>query len=328
MAMIQSTSFRVTRKTVYSMLLGLSLLIGSGAYAQQLPQLSQYAFNDYVHNPAVAGSRPAFELRSSHRNQWVGIQDAPRTFTLSAITPIGRKIGLGGWIYTDHTGPTRRTGMQLSFAYHFNLTADLKLSLALSGGAQQFLIDGSKITFHDGNETVIDDQVRGQIVPDFAFGAYAYHAKYWVGISLPQIAQNKVYFFDAQTSTLNKLEDHYMLMGGYRFALSDDFVFEPQALVKYVSPVPAKIDLTALIKYRNQLWVGATWRSKDAISVMLGATVKSTFQFGYSYDITTTNLNKYSSGTHEVMLAILFNKERPGAKPKAETSGGPVPAMP
>lgn len=328
MAMIHSTSFSVTRKAVSSTLLGLSVLIGSDVRAQQLPQLSQYAFNDYVHNPAVAGSRPAFELRSSHRNQWVGIQDAPRTFTLSAITPIGRKIGLGGWIYTDHTGPTRRTGMQLSFAYHFNLTADLKLSLALSGGAQQFLIDGSKITFHDGNETVIDDQVRGQIVPDFAFGAYAYHAKYWVGISLPQIAQNKVYFFDAQTSTLNKLEDHYMLMGGYRFTLSDDFVFEPQVLVKYVSPVPAKIDLTALIKYRNQLWVGATWRSKDAISVMLGATVKSTFQFGYSYDITTTNLNKYSSGTHEVMLAILFNKERPAAKAKQETSGGPVPAMP
>ena len=327
--MNHTTSYRVTRKAMSSTLLGL-LIIAAGASAQQLPQLSQYAFNDYVHNPAVAGSRPAFELRSSHRNQWVGIQDAPRTFTLSAITPVGRKLGLGGWIYTDHTGPTRRTGVQFSFAYHMNLTADLKLSLALSAGLQQFLVDGSKITFHDANETVIDDQVRGQIVPDFSFGAYAYHEKYWVGLSLPQIAQNKVYFFDAQTSTLNKLEDHYMLMGGYRWALSDDFTFEPQALVKYVSPVPPKIDLTALIKYRNQVWLGATWRSSDAISVMIGATVKSTFQFGYSYDITTTNLNKYSSGTHEVMLAVLFGKERPAAKVKdvPASGGGAVPAMP
>lgn len=312
-----------------SLLSAALVLIAGGAMAQQLPQFSQYAFNDYVHNPAVAGSRPAFELRSSHRNQWTGIQDAPRTFTLSAITPLGRKAGLGGWIYTDHTGPTRRTGVQFSYAYHMNLTADLKLSLALSAGLQQFLVDGSKITFHDANETVIDDQIRGQIVPDFAFGAYAYHPKYWVGISLPQIAQNKVYFFDAQTSTLNKLEDHYMLMGGYRWEVSDDITLEPQALVKYVSPVPPKIDLTALVKYRNQVWLGATWRSSDAISVMLGATVKNTFQFGYAYDITTTNLNKYSNGTHEVMLGILFAKERPAAKVKdAAKGGGAVPAMP
>ena len=327
---IMKNQLAVGRSNVLRPLLPLLLLVPLFSAAQQLPQLSQYAFNDYVHNPAVAGSRPMFELRSSHRNQWMGIQDAPRTFTLSAITPLGRKSGFGGWIYTDHTGPTRRTGMQLTYAYHMNLTADLKLSLALSAGLQQFLIDGSKITFHDANETVIDDQVRGQILPDFAFGAYAYHAKYWVGISLPQIAQNKVYFFDTQTSTLNKLEDHYMLMGGYRWALNEDIVLEPQALVKYVSPVPPKIDLTAVAKYRNQVWLGLTWRSSDAISVMIGATLKNTFQFGYAYDITTTNLNKYSNGTHEVMLAVLFNKERPAAKVKdvPASGGGAVPAMP
>lgn len=296
----------------------LSLLLPLLSKAQQLPQFSQYAFNDYVHNPAVAGSRQAFELRSSHRNQWVGIQDAPRTFTLSAITPIGRKMGLGGWVYTDHVGPTRRTGFQLSYAYHLKLKEELHLSLALSAGLQQFLIDGSKITFHDANETVMDDQLRGQVLPDFAFGAYLYHTKYWVGVSLPQIAQNKVYFFDEQTSTLNKLEDHYMLMGGYRWAVSDDITLEPQALVKYVSPVPAKIDLTLVAKYKNQFWLGGTWRSADAISVMLGATIKNSFQFGYAYDITTTNLKRYSNGTHEVMLGILFNKERPAAKEKKE----------
>jgi type IX secretion system PorP/SprF family membrane protein len=71
--------------------------------AQQLPQLSQYQFNDYVFNPAVAGSRPFFELRSGHRYQWVGIQDSPRTFTLSGTTPLGKNMGLGGYLSpADH----------------------------------------------------------------------------------------------------------------------------------------------------------------------------------------------------------------------------------
>ena len=98
-----------------------------GARAQQLPQLSQYVFNDYIFNPAVAGSRPWFELRTGHRYQWVGITDSPRTFTLSGTTPLGRKMGVGAQLFTDHVGPTRRTGFQASYAYHLNITDEVRL---------------------------------------------------------------------------------------------------------------------------------------------------------------------------------------------------------
>ena len=145
--------------------------------AQQLPQLTQYQFNDYVFNPAVAGSRQFFELRSGHRYQWVGIQDAPRTFTLSGTTPIGKNMGVGGYIFTDIVGPTRRTGVQFSYAYHLKLTEDLKLSLALSGGLLQFLIDGSKITLHDQGDPTMDDQLRGELKPDATFAFYLYHRR-------------------------------------------------------------------------------------------------------------------------------------------------------
>ena len=70
------------------------------ARAQQLPQLTQYQFNDYVFNPAVAGTRQFFELRSGHRYQWVGIQDAPRTFTLSGITKWPGSVNLPGPVFS------------------------------------------------------------------------------------------------------------------------------------------------------------------------------------------------------------------------------------
>lgn len=287
--------------------------------AQQLPQISQYQFCDYLYNPAVAGTRQLFEMRSVHRNQWVGITDAPRTFMLSASTPLGDKMGLGGFLYTDIVGPTRRTGVQFSYAYHLRFTEDLRLSLSLAGGLQQFLVDGSKVQFHDQGDPVLDSQVRGSLMPDATFAFMLYHPKFWVGVSAPQLMQNKIYFYDDRTQSLSKIEDHYYASAGYRFEFGDDWRLEPSVLVKYVSPVPAKIDLTATVRYREMFWLAGTYRTNDAISVMVGTWIKRSFQFGYAYDITTTNLRNYSSGTHEVMLGVTFGK---GSADRTPASGG------
>lgn len=279
--------------------------------AQQLPQLTQYNSQDYLYDPAVAGSRPWFEIRSAQRNQWVGIQDAPRTFMLSAMTPLLSNMGVGGYVYTDNVGPTRRTGMQLSYAYHLRLNDEIKLGLGLSFGLIQFMIDGSKIEFHDGDEPLLDDQLRGSLMPDATFGLYLYHERWWFGATAPQLLRNKIWFYDEGKQDIGTLAPHYYAMGGYRIPITEDLRLEPSFLLKYVDPVPPKFDLTATLRYQDMVWIGATYRSQDAICLMVGYWMKKTFQFGYSYDLTTTNLRNYSSGTHEVMLGITFGKEPP-----------------
>lgn len=300
------------------LLLALATLAFAAVRAQQLPQLTQYQFNDYIFNPAVAGTRPFFEVRSGHRYQWVGIQDAPRTFTLSGATALGTNMGVGGYLFTDHVGPTRRTGVQFSYAYHLRLTGDLKLSLALSGGLLQFLIDGSKIQLRDAGDPAMDDQLRGELMPDAKFGFMLYHPRYWFGASVPQILQNKVNFFDESTGSLSRMEDHYYITGGYRAALGTDWSLEPSFMVKYVDPVPPKLDLTVTMRYKNAMWLGASYRTNDAWCAMVGYWFREAFQFGYSYDIITSNLRNYSAGTHEVMLAITFGKQGQGPQPLAE----------
>lgn len=304
----------------------LLLIAGSSLQAvraQQLPQLSQYNSNDYLYDPAVAGSRPWFEIRSTHRNQWVGIQDAPRTFMLSATTPLGTNMGLGGYIFTDNVGPSRRTGMQLSYAYHLRITEGIKLGLGLSFGMLQFLIDGSKIEFHDPDEPLMDAQLRGSLMPDATFGLYLYHEKWWFGATAPQLLHNRVIFFDDQDQSFSTLAAHYYALGGYRFAIGEDLKLEPSFLLKYVDPVPPKVDLTTTVRYRDMVWLGATYRTEDALSFMVGYWMKKTFQFGYSYDLTTTNLRNYTSGTHEVMLGVTFGKEPP--PPPAPPTLEPTP---
>jgi type IX secretion system PorP/SprF family membrane protein len=277
--------------------------------AQQLPQLTQYQFNDYVFNPAVAGSRPFFELRSAHRYQWVGIQDAPRTFMLSGSTPVAKNMGVGGYLYTDHVGPTRRTGFQGSYAYHLRLTGDLKLSMAVAAGLTQFLVDGSKIQFNDPGDPALDDQLRGELEFDAQFGVLLYHPRYWVGVAIPQLLENQVAFMDQNTRALSTMEMHNYVTGGYRFQVGEDWKIEPSFMLKYVSPVPVKLDLTATVRYRDTFWIGGSYRTNDAYCAMLGYWHKRSFQFGYSYDIITSNLRNYSTGTHEVMLAVTIGKE-------------------
>lgn len=296
----------------------LAFTAAPGIKAQQLPQLTQYVSQDYLYNPAVAGSRPWFELRSMHRNQWVGIQDAPRTFMLSATTPLNTKMGVGGYIYTDNVGPTRRTGIQASYTHHLRITERMKLGLSLAFGAQQFLIDGSKITFHDdGVDPAMDDQLRGSLMPDATFGLQLYHDDWWLGAAAPQLFNNQIYFYDDQVESLSRAENHYYVMGGYRWHVSEDVRVEPSLLLKYVSPVPTKLDLTATVYFKNTLWLGATYRTNDAVALMMGCWLKQRFQFGYSYDITTTNLRQYSGGTHEVMLALTFGRT-PATKTAAD----------
>lgn len=272
---------------------------------------SQYFFNDYVLNPAVAGTTKWYDVRSNHRYQWVGLTDAPRTFTLSAYGPNKKyNMGFGGMIFTDNVGPTRRTGFQFSYAYHIKINNDVKLSFGLSAGLLQFMIDGSKITTHDPGDAVISNGLQWSLVFDSQFGFYLYHKKWFVGGTVPQLTRNKLYFFDSQTNTQSQLWHHYMLSAGYTFDLNEDWQIQPTFLIKYVKPVPVQLDLMARVIYKDQVWFGASYRTMDAVSLMLGYRYKNYLSIGYSYDITTSNIKKYSSGTHELMLGIRFTKDK------------------
>jgi type IX secretion system PorP/SprF family membrane protein len=290
------------------------ILIAFVVDAQQLPQYSNYMVNDYVMNPAIGGSNNYFEGKSNNRYQWIGITDAPRTYILSVNGPTKNlKMGLGGLLFTDIVGPTRRTGFYLSYAYHLKVSEKVKVSLGLSGGLLQFMVDGSKITLRDPSDMVISNGLQSALLPDFGAGIYVYSTdkKWYAGASVPQILQNKIKFFDNTTTTLSKLATHFYATAGYKFSLNEDFVIEPSTCIKYVKPAPLQFDIGVRAIYKEKVWIGAAFRYLDAVSAMVGYTMQENITFAYSYDFTMTNIKKYSTGTHELMIGIRFHKVRP-----------------
>ncbi len=299
--------------------------------AQQLPQFSQYLINDYVMNPAIGGSKNYFEAKTNHRYQWVGIADAPRTYVFSVNGPILNKMGVGGYVYTDVTGPTRRTGGQLSYAYHFSLTDNIKLGLGTSLGVLQFAIDGQKITGKEVGDVALSSGLQSVTVADAAAGVHLYSDKWYLSASAPQLFRNNIQFFSEHKNNLSRLVNHYFIMAGYRFDLNETFAIAPSALIKYVSPAPIQMEPTLRVIYKDQVWLATSYRtslgnkvgsslSSDALVACLGYTFQKNLTLGYSYDVTMSNLKNYSSGTHEIMLGIRFKSRKKPSAPSMDTA--------
>lgn len=278
--------------------------------AQQLPLYTQYMINDYIINPAIGGKMPYYEAKSTNRYQWTGIEDAPRTYILSLNGPLRSKhVGIGGYVFTDVTGPTRRAGFYASYAYHMKLNETTKMSFGLSGGLLQYAVDGTKIILHDtGVDPALTSTLQSVLLPDFGFGAYFYNTdnKFYAGVSAPQLLQNKFKIFDKSSATFSKLTTHVYVTGGYRLDINDDFSVEPATLVKLSQATTPQVDFGARAIYKKQIWLGGYFRTKDAASAMAGYCFKDYLSIGYSYDFTITNIRKYSSGTHEIVLGIKF----------------------
>ncbi|MCB9198629.1 MAG: type IX secretion system membrane protein PorP/SprF [Flavobacteriales bacterium] len=298
-------------------ILGLTLLGAGQLAAQQVPMYSQYFFNNYAYNPAVGGTQSTVNVASNHRYQWVGLQDAPRTYTLTVEGPLNnQKMGLGAFLFTDNVGPTRRTGLQFSYSYIFKVTEKVKLSLGLSAGILEWKLDGHKVHLYSAGDQVLVNAVMRTIVPDASFGFHLFHKKWFFGASAPNLLHNKLKFSNAQYTAQSVMEDHYYINGGYKFDLGDDFQIEPALMIKFVTPAPIQFDPMVRLIWKDQIWLGGVFRAMvgadgfqtNAASAMIGFTYKQNLQIGYSYDFAISNLNNYSNGTHELMLGVKFNK--------------------
>ena len=287
------------------------LLLAQVTSAQQLSLNSQYMMNRFVLNPAIAGNYNHIPINFNIRKQWDGINGAPVTQSLSAHAYLGHNVGFGGYFFNDVTGPTRRTGMNVSFSYQLKLNSDFsrKLSFGLSGIFFQHFVDKDKLTTNEPDDIAITNGFNNQFCPDANFGVYlSQNNKYYLGFSIQNLLEMKKDMFDMNHLVNNPVERTYYANGGYIFKLSDDFVFEPSFLLQFQESTPIQMDFNGRFGYRNKIWLGGSYRMKDAAVVMVGLDFDD-FRIGYSYDITMSDIKNYSSGSHEINLTYRIFKK-------------------
>ena len=279
--------------------------------AQQLPVYSQYLTNDFILNPAIAGTKPYFPIQINSRSQWSGLgKIAPKTNTLSYHMPVAYDaVGIGAIIMQDETGPYSQIGVTLSFAYHIQLDEDdvTYLSLGLSGLMTQHTLNQGDLTFHNP-----DPEFQGsysKMVPDASFGAYLYSEDFSLSASVHQLFESTFKESVQDIFGDNSQVRHYFAHASYLIDIHSDLAIEPSLLVKSTEVSPTQLDVNARVIIDNNYWAGLSLRSSKSLVVLAGLNMGSLF-LSYSYDYGISSLSSVASGSHEISLGFNINDKR------------------
>jgi type IX secretion system PorP/SprF family membrane protein len=283
----------------------LLLILALSTFAQQDPLFSQYMFNKLAVNPAYAGSRGAFTGDVIYRYQWVNIPGAPKTLCASMHSPLfNPHIGLGLNMYNDIIGATVNQGALATFAYRI-IFPESKLSFGLQIGVRYTDIDWNKINPYDTEDPLYRSQMKNRAVPDANFGVYYFSNKYYIGLSSKQLFQNQmnVVVVDGK-SQYTKLMRHFYGMAGAALPISDELIFRPSLLAKFVQNAPPQMDLNFSFFIREKFLLGLSYRTEKAMSLMTEFYLTHSIRIGYAYDIWFNTLQTYNKGSHEVRLGF------------------------
>ncbi|UKN03209.1 type IX secretion system membrane protein PorP/SprF [Paracrocinitomix mangrovi] len=287
-------------------LLGMLMLSTHLSFGQQDALFSQYMFNPFAVNPAYAGSRRSISSVLVHRSQWLGMQGAPNTQTLSVHSKAGAtKLAWGVNMAHDVIGPSRNFWGALTAGYHLQLSTG-QLSFALRGGVFNSTLDRSKLDFDNQADIYNVSGKESALVPSFDFGAYYYTNRFYAGLSVNHLTKHTFNYDGYPTNTELYLDRHYMLMGGGVFEIKSGFVLKPSVMLRYAEGAPFSFDanISALIK--KIWWIGASLRKLNSIVLVTEFNVTDYLRLGYSFDLSLTELRKYNAGSHEFFIGFDF----------------------
>ncbi len=298
-----------TRRPLFAALLALGCSVP--LLAQQEVMVSQYMFNQLFLNPAYAGSHPYMSGSLLHRSQWLKVEGAPRTSMMAFDAPLlNGKMGAGLSVVHDQIGVSRDLDIAGHYAYHLRLGPESKLALGLRAGVSVYSAQLSQLTYWDADDQVFQTDITNKPVGKFGFGLYWYDLRSYVGLSVPTIhATDKGLVSQINGSVTNYFTQHYYLHAGHVLNINESFDLKPSTMVKYTAAAPIEVDLNCNVLYRSKVWLGLGYRTGDAFVGMLEYQVNPMFRIGYAYDMPTSRIRTYTSGSHELMLGLDFGKE-------------------
>jgi type IX secretion system PorP/SprF family membrane protein len=281
-------------------LLFVLMFTGVASFAQQDAQFTQYMYNTINVNPAYAGSRGALSMFALHRTQWVGLDGAPVTNTVSINTPLNNSnLGLGVSLINDKIGPTTENAISADLS-----SETWKLSFGIKATANLFDLDASKLNPVDATDPSL--QNYSKFSPNIGAGLYLHSDKAYVGFSVPNFIETNRY--DDNVVAIFKERISYYLIAGYVFDLANTVKFKPALLTKMVEGAPLQVDVSGNFLFYDKFTVGVAYRWSASLSAMVGFQITDGLYIGYGYDRETTNLSNYNSGSHEIFLRYeLFN---------------------
>lgn len=279
-------------------------LLGLALIAQQDPMYSMYMFNGHILNPAYAGSREQGSLTLLHRQQWAGLEGGPSTqsFSFHAPTP-DLHHGWGVAITHDAVGFTERLNADFTYAYRLHLGKQSSLALGLLGGFNYYRTQLSQIATWDPQDPAFAQGDVRKVLPNAGTGLYFNSKKAYAGISMPNILPATLHdpYFDALISQRDR---PVFATAGVVVRLTDWVKLKPSILAKYSRGSGVHMDYNASLLFKDILWVGASFRPKQAWVLMAEVNLTPYLRLGYAYDQSMGQAYAITQPSHEFMVGI------------------------
>jgi type IX secretion system PorP/SprF family membrane protein len=284
------------------------LLVSLGMYGQLTPVSDQYILNPLTINPAYAGGRGALNVAAFYRRQWIGITGAPETATLSADAPLlDGKLGVGLTIVNDKIGVTKQTSFNTNYSYKIKM-GEGNLSFGLGAGLITTHTSWSDLVVLDPGDEYYLINSSVFVVPAFSFGLYYNRQNYFAGFSIPKLLGYKFDFnLNRYSIKVDPGQYYYLFNTGYVFDISSKMKFFPSTLISFSPGNRIMFDLNAHFSFYDRMWIGASYRSNSSIGGLFQFAINNQLKIAYSYFFDFSNLERYSSGSHEIMIRYEFH---------------------
>ena len=268
-------------------------------------------FNTQLFNAGYVGASQAHTFNLLQRKQWVGFDGAPVSQSLSYGTPINQKrLAYGFSAINDKIGPLRNNSFAADVAYHLLLNGSNKvLSLGLKLSLNSFNLNSDELNLNQIQDPLFISESIG-FKPNIGTGIYYYTDKFYAGVSTP-------YFFENKELGQKR---HIYFTSGLLINLFRDVQLRPSTLIKMTKGVPVNLDLSTLLIFKDQFWLGGNLRStyKDLFPTadtgggfggIFGINLSDNIMVSYAYSYSLGNrTGVFNNGTHEIILRYNLRK--------------------
>ncbi|HNP95016.1 MAG TPA: type IX secretion system membrane protein PorP/SprF [Cyclobacteriaceae bacterium] len=282
-------------------LLTFFLFCAVAALAQQRPLQSLYMFDPLLVNPAYAGTQVQLSATAIYRNQWVNLEGAPKTFTSTIHSGFKKtKMGLGVIIANDQIGIHNDLSFYGVYSYKLQVSRKGTLSMGIQGGFNNIKSDYTKLNLKAQNDPNLSGQLT-KMNPNVGGGIFYYQKDFYAGFSVPQIINNSVFDLEGNGS-LSKQLRYYYVFAGFSRSITHNFKVMPSTLIRAQEEAPISFDLNTTFVLHDVVGLGVSYRLNEGIVGLFELQINENFHVGYAYDFTTSALNQFSNGSHEIMI--------------------------
>ncbi len=304
---------RYFRSILFTLFTLLAVALPVKTSAQVDAQFTQYYAIPTYYNAAATGETDFIRLRGGTRLQWMGIKNAPKTFILTGDMPfkfIGKRFGVGLNMQQESLGLYKNLNIGAQLSYKLKLFGG-QFSAGLQIGIINETFKGSEVyipdndDYHESTDDGIPTSDLSGTSLDLGVGVYYTHKLFWAGVSCQHLNSPTI-TFNAESGEGTNEKNYEFKAGRILYFMAGSNIPIKNTLFEVIPSVLVKSDftfttaeITGRVRFRKFLSLGAGYRYKDAISVVLGAEIKN-FYLGYSYDYPTSAISKASSGSHEI----------------------------